>query len=83
MESGNSSRTIIVEEIEDESVRLFNSFGLGYGILVVLVAVCGFISCWGKCLMLHFFWKYAPKRPFNKMFVKDQVIFNIFDQINP
>ena len=58
----------------DESVELIKWDGGNSIALIASLSICGLVSVGGKSLFIHFYWKYAPRnRPFNKMFVKDQV----------
>ena len=66
-------KSICVEDFNKESVQLIEWEGLESVWLIVFLSF-GIAQFGGKTLMINYLWRFAPNRPFNTMFAKDQVI---------
>lgn len=62
------------ESLADGTVDLIKWKTFQSTLTLAFLGLCLIINLGGKCYFIYYFWKFAPKnRPFNEMFVKDQV----------
>ena len=60
-------------DFEDENVHVIQWHGFFSITLICFLSACGVVSTSGKVMIIHFILTKAPKRPFNKMILCDQV----------